>query len=274
MTKVIMVLVDGLRFDTAVARAGYIEQLVVKEKAAKYKIQCEMPSISRPLYETVLTGLSPDVHKTTTNVYSGPSEFENLFGITKKNGLINATASFMWVSELYSGKDRAHDRRKDRFLFNGSGDIMNGIFYHDFDYPDNHLYYDAEYLRTSIKPDFLYIHPMGVDYQGHITGGESIEYNDSVCLNLEHLMSMIESWRDDGYDIILTSDHGMCEQGMHAGNSISQREVAFYIISNKVKCGDFSQKTISQLNVAPTVCKMLNIKPSENMIEPTEINWL
>lgn len=57
--KVILVVVDGLRDDTAAAQMGYLEGLVEHRIAERYTVIAEMPTMSRPLYETIQTGVPP-----------------------------------------------------------------------------------------------------------------------------------------------------------------------------------------------------------------------
>ncbi|WP_256204080.1 alkaline phosphatase family protein [Planococcus faecalis] len=60
--RVVLIVIDALRFDTACSHMGYLQHLVEHEKAARYKVRSEVPSLSRPLYETILTGTPPVVH--------------------------------------------------------------------------------------------------------------------------------------------------------------------------------------------------------------------
>ena len=53
MSKVILVLSDGLRYDTAVASMGYLGHLVEKKLASLYKVIGELPSMSRPMKEVI-----------------------------------------------------------------------------------------------------------------------------------------------------------------------------------------------------------------------------
>ena len=57
MNKVILILSDALRYDTAVANMGFLGHLVEAKLASLYKVTGELPSMSRPMYETVHTGL-------------------------------------------------------------------------------------------------------------------------------------------------------------------------------------------------------------------------
>ena len=56
MSKVILVLSDALRFDVAKDNMGFLGHLVESKLASLYKVTGELPSMSRPMYETVHTG--------------------------------------------------------------------------------------------------------------------------------------------------------------------------------------------------------------------------
>ena len=49
------------------------------------------------------------------------------------------------------------------------------------------------------------------------------------------------------------------------------REVALYIFSDKVENGRFEENYISQLNVAPLVCKLMGVPATEGMKQELEI---
>ncbi len=57
--KVILVVLDGLNYQVARDCTGYLTGLIEQQRATLYKIQSELPSMSRPLYECLLTGVSP-----------------------------------------------------------------------------------------------------------------------------------------------------------------------------------------------------------------------
>jgi len=68
--KLVLIVVDALRFDTACSHMGFLHHLVERNVAARYKICSEVPALSRPLYETILTGTPPIVHGVTSNKVS------------------------------------------------------------------------------------------------------------------------------------------------------------------------------------------------------------
>ena len=53
MSRVILVLSDALRYDTAVERMGFLGHLVEVKLTSLYKVIGELPTMSRPMYKTI-----------------------------------------------------------------------------------------------------------------------------------------------------------------------------------------------------------------------------
>lgn len=192
MAKVILVLIDGLRYDIACKHMSYMASLTEKGLAARFMVKAEMPSLSRPLYETLLTGVPPYISGVTSNEFAGMSSQESLFHLTKRHGLVKAAAAYYWVSELYNAYP--FDPPLHREQENEEMPIQFGRFYFEDSYPDSHLFVDGEILRKKYKPHFLLIHPMDVDYFGHLYGGSSKEYAAKTS-DTDVLLSIWESLR-------------------------------------------------------------------------------
>ena len=267
MGKVIFILVDGLGLDAATKHCGFLEHMAEAGKAAKYRLIGGLPALSRPMYETLLTGLPVWRHGITANETNRRSRVPNLFSLTRQAGLVNACAGYSWLMELYGDHPLPFDVDRDRYCPDGSGDIMHGIFYSADDYPDSHLYADGDYLRRRYQPDFLMIHPMSVDHAGHRFGALSKEYARQAAENSVQIALRWETWHRHGYQIVVTGDHGMDALGRHEGNEPLQRETPLYILSDQVQCGDFSaDQPATSLDVAPLLCRLLDIDPAEGMM--------
>ena len=102
MNKVILILSDALRYDVAVANMGFLGHLVESKLASLYKIVGELPSMSRPMYETVHTGVPSSVHGVVANSIVRRSSMPNIFQSVSGTGKITAAAAYYWVSELYN----------------------------------------------------------------------------------------------------------------------------------------------------------------------------
>jgi predicted AlkP superfamily pyrophosphatase or phosphodiesterase len=256
MAKVIMVVLDGLRYDVAKASMGYLNHLLEVSKAACFKVQSELPSLSRPLYEVLLTGTPSSVNGITGNQTVRLSNQKSVFHIAREQDLVTAAAAYYWVSELYNRAP--FDRIEDREQHDATKAIQHGKFYFDDTYPDTHLFADAEVLRREHNPDFLYIHPMGIDDIGHRYGGSSKEYRGKAMEADSILAMLLPIWMEQGYEIVITSDHGMSDEGQHGGVTPEERDVPFFILSAAYEPGIYSE-VMPQLAVAPLICQLLGI---------------
>lgn len=261
MHKVILVLVDGLRLDTAIAEMGFLEGAVRSGKARRWTMRAELPSLSRPLYETLHTGLPPQVHGVVSNDIVRPSSRDNLFSIASKTGLRTAAAAYSWFSELYNGVP--YDPVMDRECDDASHPIQHGRFYTEDAMPDVELMRTGDMLARRFQPDYLLIHPMGCDDMGHRFGGASAAYRRAAA-EMDNLLSLaIPGWRDAGYQVLVTSDHGMNADGRHGGATDDCTLVPFYRFGGEV--GGVADGEVSQTAVAPTVLSLMGLPIPEAM---------
>ena len=267
LNKVVFVLLDGLQSQYAKEYLGYLEHLCEKNRAAKYEVLGELPSSSRPMYETIFTGVPVYEHGITNNGICRLSNQEHLFKMLKDNGKKSLALAYYWISELYLSAP--FDYAKDVYHFDDTSVINQGFFYYDDKFPDNHLYSLSSCLMEKDNYDFVFIHPMGIDDAGHKFGAGSKEYGVAVMQNEKLLATYIPEWLKQGYSVVVGADHGMSEDGYHGGNSASQRNTALYIIDDQVVAG-VHDKVLTSLEFAPLLCQLLGIKPNEKM-KPLEV---
>lgn len=261
--RVVLIVVDALRYDTACTHMGFMQHLVERGVAARYEVRSEVPALSRPLYETILTGTPPIIHGVTSNSTMRLSTQQSLFHLAKSNGKKTAAAAYLWVSELYNRAP--FNLLEDRVQLDTNQPIENGFFYFEGHYPDSHLFSEAAWLMDQKQPDFLYIHPMNLDEDGHKFTADSKEYRNRV-LSVDAILSVfLPKCIAQGYEVIVTADHGMTSDGNHGGNTTEDRHVPMFILSKQVKAGIY-EEVVSQLQVAPLVCHLLDIEPSEKMV--------
>ena len=67
MDKTIFVLLDACQYEAASKYLGYLEHMIDYNKGAKYKVLGELPSLSKPMYATLFTGLPVCKHGVTCN---------------------------------------------------------------------------------------------------------------------------------------------------------------------------------------------------------------
>ncbi len=265
--KVVLVLSDALGYDVAVAGMGFLGHLVEIKAASLYKVIGELPSISRPMYETVHTGLPVIEHGVASNQVVRRSEVPNIFQAARDAGKTTAAAAYYWFSELYNRAP--YNPIDDREVDDESLLIQHGRFYSENFFPDVELFATAGMLVRKFDPDYLLVHPMGMDDIGHKYGSDSREYRNHAIRQDMILANLIPEWMERGYNILVTGDHGMNADGMHGGTTSDMRDVPLYIIRPGIPGEGDTGETTSQLQIAPTVCKLLGVPIPGTMKQPS-----
>ncbi|MFM2590591.1 alkaline phosphatase family protein [Vibrio sp. TBV020] len=263
--KVILVVLDGLNYQVARECMGYLNGLLEQPhsqqhmQATLYPMQCELPSLSRPLYECILTGIRPVESGIVHNNVVRLSNHESIFSLAKAQGKVTAAAAYHWVSELYNRAP--FEPTRDRFTHDANLNIQHGCFYHWDHYPDEALFLDAEYLRRTYQPDFLLIHPMNIDDMGHKFGLDSLQYRNSAR-NADILLSnYIGQWLAEGYQVMVTSDHGMNNDLSHGGILPEEREVPLFVIGDQFT---HQNSHVKQTDLCGTICQLLKIEHTKS----------
>ena len=252
--NVILVVLDGLNFEVARHAMGHLQAYVGAGRAALYKLECELPSLSRPLYECIFTGVPPIDSGITHNHVSRLSNQRSVFHYARDAGLTTAAAAYHWVSELYNRTPfiAARDRHTDDKTLA----IQHGHFYWQDHYPDSHLFADAESLRCRHAPNLLVVHPMNIDDAGHQAGYDSSTYRNAARKADIALSGYLQAWLDDGYQVIVTADHGMNNDRSHGGILPEERQVPFYTFGSAFSLADAA---IRQTDICGTVCQLLGV---------------
>lgn len=263
MAKVILVLSDALRYDVAKANMGFLGHLVESKQASLYKIIGELPSMSRPMYETIHTGMSSSQHGIVANSIVKCSSNPNIFQAVKEAGRITAAAAYYWISELYNRAP--YNPIDDREVDDEKLNIQHGRFYTEDEYPDIELFFTAARLVRKFSPDYLLLHPMGMDYHGETFGADTKEYRNHAIYQDSKLAPLIIEWRERGYTILVTGDHGINADGAHGGATSDQRDVPLFLIQPEVEGRGDTGELASHLQIAPTILNLLKIEIPETM---------
>jgi predicted AlkP superfamily pyrophosphatase or phosphodiesterase len=253
--KVILVVLDGLNYSVAEHAMGHLQAYVGSAKAALYKLQCELPALSRPLYECILTGVPPIDSGIVHNNVSRLSVEQSVFHYARAGGLRTAAAAYHWVSELYNRTPFVAAR--DRHTEAPELPIQHGHFYYADHYPDSHLFADGESLRVRHDPDLLLIHPMNIDDAGHKHGLDSAQYRNSARTADILLADYLRTWLDSGYQVLITADHGMNNDRSHNGLLPEEREVPLFVLGSAFSMDPAAQP--QQTELCGTVCQLLGV---------------
>lgn len=271
--KVILVVIDGLGFRTAVEHCGYLESLVAGGKARRWTMEAVLPSLSVPVYETLHSGTEPHEHGVTSNTNIRLSRSEHVFAVARRHGLTTGAVAHYNFSELYNRMP--YRPLEDHEYDDAARCIQHGRFYsqegktrhHICVMSDADLMTKASVMVARHAPDYLLLHPMSCDAVGHIYGGASPEYQRSAAGIDDQLAQHMDLWRDAGYRVLVTADHGMSATGDHGGTTDEVRRVAFYDVGHPE--AGVAGGVVSQLSVAPTSLALLGLPaPAAMRVQP------
>lgn len=261
--RLVLVIVDGMGDRIARDRLGFVESRVENQSALRLTVQSVLPSMSRVCYEAIFTGTEPSENGILANEVVRRSTEFSLFDVLRANHRTSVVCGYHWISELY--QEAPFDPVRDRDLRDSDHGITWGRFYFEDDYPDSHLFAEAEALRRTQRPNLLVIHPMNVDLAGHRHGSDSKEYARSVVKVDTILAMLLPVWLADGYQVMITADHGMDSMGFHGGTLSEHREVPLYIFSPSLNKFGSEDVPIPQTTLAYLACLLLGVDPAPRM---------
>ena len=276
--KVVLVLSDALRDDIAAERMGFLEHLIETGQGTRYSVRGELPTLSRPMYETVHTGLPVTQHGVVSNYTVRRSNVPNLFEIAVQNGRTTAAAAYYWFSELYNRAP--FDPIDDREVDDPALPIQHGRFYvgdpgypeREVFIPDTELFLSAAGLVRKYSPDYLLIHPMGMDFLGEEYGSDTPEYRNHATRQDMAMAFLIPEWHQLGYTVLVTGDHGIGPDHSHGGTTPDVRIVPLYILPPAGGGRGNTRETVSQLQLAPTILSILEL-PIPNTMKAAPLAW-
>jgi predicted AlkP superfamily pyrophosphatase or phosphodiesterase len=251
--KVILVVLDGLNYEVARHALGHLQAYCAAGHAALYRLECELPALSRPLYECIMTGVAPIDSGVVHNDVVRLSKERSIFHYARDAGLTTAAAAYHWMSELYNRAPFVAAR--DRHTSDAALPIQHGHFYYADHYPDSHLFADAESLRLKHAPDFLLVHPMNIDDAGHGYGLDSPQYRNAARRTDVILADYLQGWLDAGYQVLVTADHGMNNDRSHNGLLAEEREVPLLVLGEAFSLDANARPR--QIELCGTICALL-----------------
>ncbi len=252
--KTLLVVLDGLNYQVASDALGYLQAECAVGKGRLYKLECELPSLSRPLYECILTGVKPVQSGVVHNGVCRLSHHRSVFHYARAAGLTTAAAAYNWVSELYN--QSPFKAVRDRHTEDETLPIQYGHFYHADHYPDSHLFEDGESLRQRYRPDFLLFHPMNIDDAGHRCGLSSPQYRNAARTADGLLSHYLSAWLAEDYQVMVTADHGMNDDRSHGGVLPEERQVPLFVFGSAFSLANAEPQ---QIELCGTLCELLGV---------------
>ncbi len=267
--KVVLIVLDGMGWATARTLLGNVEGWVEKGDASVWKMRATLPSVSGPCYASIHTGVTPQEHGIVDNYKEMKATVGDIFSAARKAGRTTAAAAHSLFSSYF--QRAPFDIYRDLEVDDERLPIQHGRFYTMRGETKGNLAVPAEadlFAQAAIMidrhaPDYLLLHTCTVDSTGHRHGPDSAEMDHVVYVLDSVLGNSIPRWLDQGYEIMITSDHGQSQRGHHGGTTDEMREVAFYYFGDGKRPD--AGVVLDQLQIAPTVLARLGVAPVETM---------
>jgi hypothetical protein len=254
--KVVIVLIDALRYDTSenTAVMPYLNEL--RAQSASTVMTSRPPSFSAPGWATILTGAWPDLND--ADIFNPADRYsaraftqDNIFAAAHRSGLKTAVSGYSWFGQM---------------LVNSNVDQVFTTVGED-EAADRAV---VDYALPWVSGDYqlVLIHLDQVDYAGHHQGGPRGPNWNAAATRADNLLREIVSKMDLSQDtLIVLSDHGQIAIGGHGGTEPVTTTEPFVIVGKGVIAGAASN--IQMVDVAPTVATLLGTNiPASNQGYP------
>ena len=262
MQKLLLLIIDGVPFRNWERLFGNLEGWVASGEARRWGMSSVLPSTSASCYASIHTGLTPQEHGVTGNDTIFRIDSPDVFSELRKIGAVTGAVTHSFWSAFFNRapfepiRDLEYDEPQSDSINHGRFHTMTGYGTANQMTPsDADLFATLAFLVDRHAIDYGILHSCTLDSMGHRFQHESHEM-DQACFMLDaQLAPYIRRWRDQGYDIIVTADHGQDARGHHGGKSDLQQDYAFYYFGEGLFCGEDDR--LSQLQMAPTILSLM-----------------
>ncbi|KAK9480459.1 hypothetical protein V1514DRAFT_325477 [Lipomyces japonicus] len=275
--KVIVVLIDALRFDFVVPpetsddgnQAAYLNALQTPLKlsqgfpnnAGLFKFIADPPTTTLQRIKALTTGSLPTFIDAGSN-FAGKTVEEDswLAQLRNKGKKIAFTGDDTWTHLFPNLTDSELTFPFDSFNVWDLHTVDNGVI--------DHL---SQTLPQSEKWDVIVAHLLGVDHAGHRYGPntihmrEKLQQMDQLVQNLTKVLS-----NDQETLLLVFGDHGMDPKGDHGGDSQGEIESSLFLYSGRKFLSETDNiPVINQIDLVPTLSLLLDLPvPFNNLGSP------
>ncbi len=268
--KVLLIILDGVPWRNWRRLMGNLEGWVKAGEARVWRMRSVLPSTSASCYASIHTGVPPQVHGVTSNDMVRRLNQPDIFSqVTAAGGRNAAVAHSYWSTFFHRAPfDVVRDIEYDA----AAGPIHHGRFHTMTGYDnrinqmtpsDVDLFATLTSLALRYEVDYGLLHTCTLDSLGHRYGHDCHEM-DIGCFKMDAMLApFIRRWRDSGYEVMVTADHGQSERGHHGGAGEDMQDFAVYWFGGGEGPGE--DAALDQLQLAPTLLTRMGVTVPETM---------
>lgn len=201
---VALVLIDGLRVDEARA----LPSLASSSPAVLATLALPTPTLSRPFYHLLFTGVPPDASGVRTNRFAARARHDSVVDrVRAAGGRVFIVADGLdWMRRMYG-------RRSD-----GGSDALGSL--------DAPLEDVLVAWRAAPAPSLLIVHSIAVDRTAHAAGIHSRRHRAALA-DADAVIRRVLAARPAA--VLVLSDHGHLEAGGHGGPEPEVRHAPLWV---------------------------------------------
>jgi transketolase len=241
--RAIVVLVDGLRLDESIGM-GSFEAL--RSEGVGAIVQLPLPTVSRPFYHAMLTGVPPEGSGIRNNREGQQAVFDSLADRVRAAG-----GRVAWVADQLPWMAVMHGRKGDVMLHGGhaTGPALDRV------------------LAAMANPDgptLAVVHLLAVDETAHECGVACVDHARALE-ETDRIVDRIAIGAPSDHIVVVLSDHGHIDPGGHGGDEAVVRTVPFVARAPGLR-GRTVGHTLRVEEIAPTLAGLLGVPPPRSAI--------
>ena len=271
--KLLLIVIDGVPYRNFRRLFGNLEGWVQSGAAQVWKHRSVLPSTSASCYASIHTGVAPSEHGCTGNHDVTRLKHSDIFAQVRSSGGVTGAVTHSFWSEFFNRapfdpvRDIEYDEPDSSTINHGRFHTMSGYgLINQMTPSDADLFATLTMLCERFGLNYGLWHSCTLDCMGHRFFHESQEMDHACFVMDEMLAPYIRRWISDGYEIIVTADHGQDARGHHGGRDPLQQDTALYYFGPAE--GPPADTVIDQLQLAPTILSRLGASIANTMRAP------
>lgn len=263
MGKLLLIIIDGVPWRNWRRLFGNLEGWVEAGEARLFRMRSVLPSTSASCYASIHTGVAPQTHGVWGNEAVRRLDLPDIFSAVAAAGGRSGAVTHSFWSELFNRAP--FDPVRDLEYDEPAGPIHHGRFHTMQGYgranqmtpADADLFATLTMLCARHGIDYGILHSCTLDSMGHRFHHDCVEMDDACQALDATLAPYVARWRNAGYEVIVTADHGQDGRGHHGGTGELQQDFALYYFGPAAPAG--TDEVIDQRALAPTILGRLGV---------------
>ncbi len=262
--KLLLIILDGVPWRNWRRLFGNLEGWAASGEARVWRMRAVLPSTSASCYASIHTGVAPQVHGVLGNNTLHRVQQPDVFSeVRAAGGTTGAVAHSFW-SEFFNRcpfdpvRDIEFDEPDNAAINHGRFHTMTGYNAANQMTPaDPDLFATLTRLCERFALDYGMLHTCTLDSMGHRFGHDCVEMDHACFVLDEQLAQYIVRWREMGYEVMVTADHGKSDRGHHGGVGEDQQDYALYYFGDAK--GVETESVLDQRQLAPSVLAAMGL---------------